>query len=57
MSSFDYELNAARGETTGSSQRPIRACLLAGSDLLDTMKTPGGEPAKFLSVSNTTEES
>ena len=43
--SFDHELNAAVDDKTGPGQRPIRACLLAGSDLLDTMNTPGGEPA------------
>lgn len=43
--SFDHELNAALDDKTGPGQRPIRACLLAGSDLLDTMNTPGGEPA------------
>lgn len=47
--SFDHELNAASGEKTGPGQRPIRACLLAGSDLLDTMNTPGGEPAMSMS--------
>ena len=47
--SFDHELNAALDDETGPNQRPIRACLLAGSDLLDTMNTPGGEPAMCLS--------
>jgi len=43
--SFDQELNAAADDKTGPDKRPIRACLLAGSDLLDTMNTPDGEPA------------
>lgn len=40
--SFEHELNSSVGSEKDSAKLQIRACLLAGSDLLDTMNTPGG---------------
>lgn len=40
--SFENQLNGSADSETDGAKPQIRACLLAGSDLLDTMKTPGG---------------
>ncbi|KAG7006290.1 nicotinamide-nucleotide adenylyltransferase [Physcia stellaris] len=38
---FENELNGSADSERDGAKPQIRACLLAGSDLLDTMKTPG----------------